>query len=617
MLWLGSEQSLPDAYWRMHDDVSDELVRQKLQKAPAQQVENRITIIDIDEASLEIFGSWPWPRSLTAQLIERIGQHQPQVIALDIVFPDMTQTKEDRLLSAALVKYPVVLAQAFDLNPMSTPPQAGFLTGGMNWSGEHVLAHGFIANHADLVKAVSQRSTARCVGHITPSPSADGVVRHIAPWIKYQDTTYPMLAWAMLDCAKTSLVSSSEWRDRQSSLHLLRGQWRFPWVRTLDAYTVVSTKDILSGQVGSDLLSQRYVLIGSSALGIGDRVASPVAPWLPGVMVHAQILTHFLDQQEYDGEPSTLQGGHTRALALFYSMITLLMISFFLYRQNMAWSLGAALGTSLVWWWGIEGLNDAGWSTNYLLPWVMVLLWLFVYVPTEWWIAQEDHQEKLRRLGAYLAPSVLPRLLAEDYEDLLKPQRREITILFADVANYTAISEKLTPEALSQLTQAILSELTEAVHEQQGTLDKYMGDAVMAFWGAPLKDNLHADRAIACALGMQARILQSQLLWQKKFGLLEPIQIRVGVNTGEVVVGEMGSTMRKTYTAIGDAVNIAARLQEQAKIWQHPILLGEATSQASHQHQLISLGSMTLRGKYQTQIIYSLHELGLPKGLNL
>jgi adenylate cyclase len=245
----------------------------------------------------------------------------------------------------------------------------------------------------------------------------------------------------------------------------------------------------------------------------------------------------------------------------------------------------------------------------------MVLSWLLVYVPTEWWIAQQDHQEKMRRLGIYLAPSVLPRVLAENYQDLLQPQRREVTILFADVANYTALSETLQPEVLSQLTQAILSELTAAIHEQQGTLDKYMGDAVMALWGAPLPDEHHADRAITAALQMLERVSACQAAWQSSFGLDTSIQVRIGINTGEVVVGEMGSAMRKTYTAIGDAVNISARLQEQAKVWQHPILLGEATARASHQHQLTSLGSMTLRGKHQAETIYSPTHLGLPKGL--
>ena len=218
----------------------------------------------------------------------------------------------------------------------------------------------------------------------------------------------------------------------------------------------------------------------------------------------------------------------------------------------------------------------------------------------------------MRRLGAYLAPTVLKRLLSEDRYANLSPKRATISVLFVDVANYTALSETLSPEVLTALTQAILSELTQAVHEQAGTLDKYMGDAVMALWGAPLEQTDHADRAIACALDMQTRITRRNPEWQAQYGLREAIAVRIGINTGEVVVGEMGSDVRRTYTAIGDAVNVAARLQEQAKIWQHPILLGEVCAQAAQAHEVIFLSSLTLRGKHQAEMIYSLAQFDRP-----
>lgn len=616
LCWLASEQWLPQAYWRAQDDVGDGLARQTLRSVAAQAPESRITIIDIDETSLEVFGSWPWPRSLTAQLIQGVAKHNPKVIGLDIVFPDVTRPVEDRALARVFATSPVVLAQAFDLNPISEPPKAGQIAGGMALTGDAVPAHGYIGNHPVFVEAVTHHQSA-CVGHITPSPSADGVVRHIAPWIGYEQQQYPMLALAMMACATSNSSQQPSFINKPLISHGQAGQWRFPWVKAIESYTVISAKDVLSGQVDQALLRGRYVIIGSSALGIGDRVASPIAPWLPGVMAHAQILTVLLDHVPDGGLVSVPAiGGHTALLAFVYSLLLLCVLSVILYRHNLLGALLAAILGVVLWWGLIQYAHSLYWTTNWLLPWVMVLLWGMLYVPTEWLIAQYQHQEKVRRLGAYLAPSVVPQVLAENYQDLLKPQRRVVTILFVDVANYTSLAETLPPELLSRLTQAILSELTLAVHDQVGTLDKYMGDAVMALWGAPLKEPLHADRAIACALDMQARIVQKNAEWQRDFGLEQAIHIRVGINTGEVVVGEMGSAMRKTYTAVGDAVNIAARLQEQAKVWQHPILLGEATAAACTQHQLLSLGSLTLRGKHHVQMIYSLAHLGMPEGLH-
>ena len=340
---LVSEQWLPAVYWRAQDDVHDALVRQQLQHPRARVPEQRITIIDIDESSLEIFGSWPWSRSLTAQLIEGLAKHQPKVIGLDIVFPDVTTHKDDRRLTQVILQHPVVLAQAFDLNPISTPPQAGLLAGGVARSDSDrrdVVAHGFIANYPAMVNAMSHHSRASCAGHITPSPSADGVVRHIAPWITYQDQRYPMLAWALVDCASRASVPSAVWQDREAALSLSQGQWRFPWAKALDAYTVVSAKEVLASQVSADVLKDRYVLIGSSALGIGDRVASPVAPWLPGVMVHAEILTELLNRLETGQGRLLPQGGHTRSLALVYGLATLLLMSLLLYRKNLLWCSG-------------------------------------------------------------------------------------------------------------------------------------------------------------------------------------------------------------------------------------------------------------------------------------
>lgn len=622
LVWLGGAWSVPGFYARIEADFLDGLTRWEVSRAAALQPENRITIIDIDESSLEAFGSWPWPRSLTAQLIRQTMEHyQAKALGVDIVFPDSTQAKDDRALQQALHLPGVVLAQAFDLNPIGEPPQTGYLAGGLSVakSGQSltgVKASGYVANQKSLVDAVQSSGGVKCVGHITPSSSQDGVVRHLAPWIRYEEQRYPMLATTLLRCARGGWVDGLTRMPNTQALYLEQEQWRVVWPKAITSYTVVSAKEVLSKQVDRALLQDRYVLLGSSALGIGDRVATPLAPWLPGVMVHAQALSFILDHPtalaSQDGSLYPSLGGDARWVAWLFAGVLAVVIAWTLFRSNLVWAVMVAVLGSLLWLMMTVILHQSWWSTAWILPWAMVFLLSLFYVPMEWVIVQAKNQMNMRRLGAYLAPTVVKRLLSEGGASNLSPKRATITVLFVDVANYTALSETLSPETLSGLTQAILSELTQAVHDQAGTLDKYMGDAVMALWGAPLEQVDHADRAIACALDMQTRISKRNQEWQSQYGLSGEITVRIGINTGEVVVGEMGSAIRRTYTAIGDAVNIAARLQEQAKIWQHPILLGEACATASRAHAVIVLGPLTLRGKHHPEMIYSLAQFDRP-----
>jgi len=627
LVWLGGAWSVPGFYGRIESDFLDSLTRWEVSRSPALQTENRITIIDIDEASLEAFGSWPWPRSLTAQLILQTMEHyQAKALGLDIIFPDSTHAADDLALQKALHLPGVVLAQAFDLNPIGEPPQTGYLAGGQSVSqSTHmpsgVKASGYVANQKSLVEAVQSTDGVKCVGHITPSSSQDGVVRHLAPWIHYQEQRYPMLATTLLRCARGGWRDGSNQMPSTQAFYLEQEQWRVVWPKAITSYTVVSAKEVLTKQVDVSLLKDRYVLLGSSALGIGDRVATPLAPWLPGVMVHAQTLSFILDHPaafaSQDASMPTSLGGDARWVAWLFTMVLGVLICWTLFKSNLAWALMVALLGSLLWLMMAVLAHQSLWSTAWILPWTMVFFMSLLYVPMEWVIVQAKNQMNMRRLGAYLAPTVVKRLLSEGGASNLSPKRATITILFVDVANYTALSETLSPEILSGLTQAILSELTQAVHDQAGTLDKYMGDAVMALWGAPLEQVDHADRAIACALDMQVRITKRNQEWQSQYGLSEEITVRIGINTGEVVVGEMGSAIRRTYTAIGNSVNIAARLQEQAKIWQHPVLLGEACARASVAYEVILLGPLTLRGKHHPEMIYSLAQFGRPQMASL
>lgn len=590
----------------------DVLAQWRVNQAAAQEPDARVAIIDIDEASLEIFGPWPWSRDLIAHLIQNTQSYQPLAIGMDVVFPDTHGQVPDQALIHALKSSNVILGQAFDMTPIDQAPQVGMLMGGLTVAPSTIYwpkAQGYVANAESIVANLSQNSArALCVGHITPSTSQDGVIRQVAPYIRYENTYYPALTLAMLSCVPGRQVNASLWVNQQ-------GLWTIPWSRSVTSYSVLSAKDILIRRAPENLLRHRWVLIGSSALGVGDRVATPLSPVLPGVLVHAQMLSHLLDQHHLQQEASEsyiefqrLQGSSKDWSWLAWGISVLLLLGSILLITR-SYVLGAIgfLTVGAILWAGVSAyIYYLNLYTAWILPWAVILTLLVIYIPSEWALASALDRRAIKRLGSYVSSDIMKRLVEEGGRDHLRPQRQEITTLFVDIANYTAISEHLNPERLSTLTEQVLSELTMVVHQYAGTLDKYMGDALMAFWGAPVHQPNHADLALDCAQSMVQRVQQQGEQWQRLYGLTEPLQIHIGINSGEVVVGEFGSDLRKTYTAIGDAVNIAARLQELAKVWQQTVLVGQATQQLARHHELSCVTEATLRGKHQKELIYSL-----------
>jgi adenylate cyclase len=232
---------------------------------------------------------------------------------------------------------------------------------------------------------------------------------------------------------------------------------------------------------------------------------------------------------------------------------------------------------------------------------------ILVQAPVEWISSQATIHSFEQRFSRYLPPTVLREIVRRHGLAAFKPERRRISVLFVDIEGYTRLAEQMTPEELVAMTELVLTRLTRCVHETQGTLDKYIGDAIMAFWGAPLEQADHADRAIDCALAM---LKELEVLNSAREPLLidQMVRARIGINTGSAVVGELGSTTRQSYTAIGDAINVAARLQDYAKVAGTYLLVGEETARAVTRHNLHPYAQATLRGRVAPEMLYVLSE---------
>ena len=545
--------------------------------------EQRILAVDIDEASLAA-QPWPWPRGRLAEMVEILLAGGARGVALDILLEKPADNDGDTRLAMLAAHGPVVLAQLFDYVPRATPLAAGKLGGGGDAAapGDAVAATGYLGNHAGL-------SRARHVGNIGVRPDADGVLRRVPMQTWYQGHRYPTLSRALVDCCSGKPAPA-----------LGDGAVRIPYRRQWAAYDVAKARDLLAGAVPADLIAGRLVLIGSSSLSIGDRVATPLAPSSPGLLVHAAMLGAQLDTQAGTA-PAPWPGGVVAALF----GLALVGLSRYTLPRLSAASNTALLGAAALAWLALAALmapHDPDFAPA--APLLAILFLLAVAVPYHWHLTQQRSRQLLGTLRQYVAPAVVDELLRSGLDDPLAPRLLEVTTLIADMQGYTSHVEMLAPDAAARLTTEFLDCLTRPVLAAHGTLDKYTGDGLVAFWGAPLPDDAHADRALDAA----RQILEEVAALSARRGAdgLPPLRVRIGIESGLAMAGDYGSRFRSIYTAVGDSVNTASRLEQAARDFPHDVIIGEGTVQRARRHRFLPLGERRLRGKENPVHIFTL-----------
>ncbi|MBC8056239.1 MAG: adenylate/guanylate cyclase domain-containing protein, partial [Rhizobiales bacterium] len=340
------------------------------------------------------------------------------------------------------------------------------------------------------------------------------------------------------------------------------------------SFEYVSATDLLNQRVAPDHLKGKLVLVGSSAPGVYDQRATPVGEVYPGVEVHASLLSGLLDDR-LPAEPDWASGAEVLQLLLVAGALVWALPRLREVRgAQLAGALIAALVAINVW---------AYRSHDLLLPLASaLLLTALVYTGITVWsyIVEGRSRRSLARLfGSYVPPELVDEMARDPGRYDMRAENRELTVMFCDMRNFTRVAEVLPPEDVRGLVNSFFSTMTGAIREHRGTLDKYIGDAIMAFWGAPLKDAVHAGNATRAAVAMTQRLaaLNADLRGR---GLPE-IGLGIGINTGTVCVGDMGSAMRRSYTVMGDAVNLASRIEALTRHYGVDVLVGEATREAA------------------------------------
>ena len=562
--------------------VGDEWLRDRfINLKTVADTEARILVVDVDETTLATY-PWPWTRARQAELVERLLQDNPRGVALDIVMFKPGDDAGDARM-AMLAQYgPVVLAQLFDYNNRSEPLRSGQLVGGtVPPALDAVPATGFLANHAGLAKSAH-------AGNIGVIPDADGTLRRIPMQTRFEGRSYPTLTLALLACCSGKPAPSTD------------TLMRVPFARSWDAYRVASAADILNGRITREDVAGKLVLVGSSALSVGDRVSSPLGASTAGLLVHASLLTSLLDYQA-GLAPAPWPG---EWIALAFSALLAGLAGYTFPRLSAASNI-ALLGAVACLWLPLAyaiSSHDADFSPGGPL-WSALFL-LAVAVPFHWQLTQQKSRQLLGTLRQYVATEVVDELLRSGLEDPLAPRQVQVTTLIADMEGYTSQVESLAVEDAARLTTDFLDCLTRPVLDKHGTLDKYTGDGLVAFWGAPLPNDDHADLALDAAMDILREV--ARFSRRRVAAGHPPLRVRIGIESGLAMAGDYGTAFRSIYTAVGDSVNTASRLEQAARDYPHDVIIGEGTVQRSQRHRFAILGERILRGKEKPIKLYTL-----------
>jgi adenylate cyclase len=611
-------------------------------------VDDSVAIVDIDELSLTAEGRWPWPRDKLARLVEKIfDDYGASIVGFDIVFaeaddssgltvlerlaerelkanPDFVshlqvirpQLDYDGIFAEAIHKYPIVLGYFFNAGEsiqekqrIGELPEALFDKSVFAGKQVEILkASGFGAN----IKAL--QTSALGAGHFTQQPDSDGIVRRIPMLVRFEDKFYGSLA---LEVVRRYLGADDITPVFEESRFGGRGYPGLEWLKVgkiaipIDAkantlvpyrggwgsFPYVSATAVLHGTAPKDALKGRIVLVGTSAQGLNDLRATPTDRIYPGVEVHANMIAGLLQGTVLESPEYTLGA---EVLLLLVTGIGMILAGALLSPLYTTVFTGVGIILYL-------GFNHFVWSHGgIVLPVasgiLMVICMFILHMSYGYFVETRGKRQITGLFGQYIPPELVDEMAKAPTKYSLEAQSKELTVMFSDIRGFTTISEGLSPRDLSDLMNQFLTPMTEIIHTARGTIDKYMGDAIMAFWGAPLSDPDHARHALEAGLKMLDGLENINRIFRERGW--PPVHIGVGINTGTMSVGNMGSAFRMAYTVLGDAVNLGSRLEGLTKTYGVNIICSETTRAAVAEYAYRELDRVRVKGKAKPVAIF-------------
>ena len=629
----------------INNSVYDHLLRVHLDKLPPIK-QNNIAIVAIDDASIAEQGRWPWSREKIALLVSKLHQMQAAVIAFDIIFSESERNIMDQALKG-LDKTPASQNNSLQTTLKQLIPYYNFdevFAQSLN-QGDFVLGMVFDEQNdsalgdlpAPLVKLTQEQANSLSIprmdgylsnipvlqnaahqaGFLNAAPDDDGTLRQTNLLMSYHNGVYPSLALEAtrlyLLSDKIQLITSNYGND--SVLEGIQldqtiiptdetGSILIPFRVGAYAYPYISATDILENRIKPQDIASKIIFIGATATGLGDLKPSAITNNYPGVEVHASVASAILDNY-FPSKPVWGRGlefllivGLGLIGAVLFPFLNALLLSIIALLSILGWLYATT------WLWVHQHL-----VLTLLFPLITVLFLVFMNMVNSYLAASKQRKEIKSVFGQYVTQQHIDTILKSSNESLLEGESKELTVLFSDIRGFTTMSEKLTAVQLKMQLNEYLSAMTGVIFDLDGTIDKYVGDMIMAFWNAPISDSQHAKKAILAALEMQRTLKEVNQLFLAKN--LPDINIGIGVNTGMINVGDMGSKYRRAYTAIGDSVNLASRLEGMCRPYEVDILVGEDTYKITKEDFLfLYIDKVKVKGKTQGVDIY------LPLGLS-
>jgi len=588
-----------------------------------QQTTENIAIVVIDEKSIAEIGRWPWPRSVQAKLIDKIASGSPKVIGIDIMYSEAESPAADRKLADAIRKAGnVVQATAFitevseNGNAEAAPPadylwDAAFMevksVPGINWKS-------WAVQPMKVNVPIEPVAKAAVLGHVANVPDMDGVLRWDIMYVNFGDDCYPSLPLQVariagnIDSKNMILYGGSGIQLGERFIRNdISGRVIINYRGKEKSFRHISAVDLLTGRVAADTVKNRIVLLGTSALATYDQKVTPFSANFPGVEKNANVVHNILNNDFITKSPGFAE------LAVIILTASILII----FVPRLKATPGVLLGFGL--------MGTYFFFCCYLL--IHHNFWLYLVAPTanmtlivtvgtiSKLFSEEKQSRQIRAMfSSYVTERLVTEMIRNPEMARLGGEKREVTVLFSDVKGFTSYSEKHAPEEVVAILNEYLGEMTRIILKWDGILDKFIGDAIVVFWGAPMKQEDHAERAVRCALEMQQRLSELKAEWEADGR--EAISSGIGINTGEAIVGNIGAEGEKMdYTVIGDHVNLGARVEGLTRRYDVSILMTEYTVDKLRSSlydgsfkgmEIIGMERVIVKGKDNPVGIYSL-----------
>jgi len=605
----------------------------------------RIVIVDIDEKSLAEDGRWPWSRDKMARMLDNLfDEYKVALVGFDVVFAepdtssgletleqlargDLAQDEEflrqldplrerlnyDGIFARSMAGRPVILGYYFSQAGIGNSdirsgvlPSPVFAGAAFPTAKDIAQVFGYGANLSEF------QANATGAGHFNPNIDADGIVRRVPMLQRYDGNLYESLSLAMArrvqEVDAIEPVFATDVAGNYEKLEALRlGRVTIPVDAASQAlvtyrgrrssFPYISASDVLHGRADAKVLEDTIVLVGTSAPGLFDLRATPVQNKYPGVEIHANVIAGILDNNIKQRPEWVRIAEFTNILIV--GVAIMISIPFLTPLWSMAFAGSLLLGSL--------GVNYSVWQQgNTVVPiaaTIILILFQFLINMSYGFFFERRNKGLITDLfGQYVPPELVEEMSEDPGAYKADAEERELTVLFSDVRGFTTLSEGLTPKELSELMNVFLTELTGVIHQHRGTIDKYMGDAIMAFWGAPVRDEKHAEHGLMAGLAMIEKMYALQDDFEKRGW--PRLAVGVGLNTGVMSVGNMGSKFRTAYTLIGDEVNLGSRLEGLTKEYGVDMIVGENVVKALPDYVFRELDLVQVKGKHKPIAIY-------------